>query len=146
MKLLTNRVAERGVKSAVRAGAQKIADAAQRNAERVDNPATENYIPANVAVQFASKSSTKTGNVRYRVGILGGARPGAERVGALARRLSGKGLPGGETWYWRFVEFGTSKMRARPFMRPAAETQAGIAAEEVATVLEQFLDRTVKSL
>jgi HK97 gp10 family phage protein len=28
----------------------------------------------------------------------------------------------GEFYYWRFVEFGTSKMPARPFLRPAFES------------------------
>lgn len=35
------------------------------------------------------------------------------------------GLSGGEAaFYWRFVEFGTRYMPARPFMRPAADAEA----------------------
>jgi len=26
---------------------------------------------------------------------------------------------GGDTFYWRFLEFGTKSIKARPFMRPA---------------------------
>lgn len=29
----------------------------------------------------------------------------------------------GKAWYWKFVEFGTSKMSPRPFMRPAFEVK-----------------------
>jgi HK97 gp10 family phage protein len=28
-----------------------------------------------------------------------------------------------DAWYWRLVEFGTAKLPARPFMRPAFESQ-----------------------
>lgn len=53
-----------------------------------------------------------TGNVHARVGIRGGAR---YRNGDRE-----KGLP----TYWRYVEFGTSKSRAKPFMRPAMNENA----------------------
>lgn len=31
---------------------------------------------------------------------------------------------GFEAWYWKFLEYGTVKMGARPFLRPAAEAMA----------------------
>lgn len=34
------------------------------------------------------------------------------------------GLVSADTYYWRFVEFGTRNMAARPFFRPAAEESA----------------------
>lgn len=30
----------------------------------------------------------------------------------------------GDTWYWKLIEFGTSKMPAQPFIRPAAAAAA----------------------
>jgi len=38
-------------------------------------------------------------------------------------------------YYWRFVEFGTSKMGARPFMRLAATSGKGDAADTIKSVL-----------
>jgi HK97 gp10 family phage protein len=38
-------------------------------------------------------------------------------------------------WYWRFVEFGTSKMSSRPFMRPAFDTQKQKALETIRSYL-----------
>ena len=35
---------------------------------------------------------------------------------------TGKKNAEGDAFYWRFVEFGTSKMSARPFIRPAFES------------------------
>jgi HK97 gp10 family phage protein len=140
LSALQTAVRDRGMKKAVRAGAEKIADKARENAKRIDNPATPESIPLNIAVQFAPKMSRANYGVAYRIGVMGGAR--AEYV---KRKLTGKTLPGGETFYWRFLEFGTSKMPARPFLRPAID-RAEVAGEEIATVLEQFLDRTVPSL
>jgi HK97 gp10 family phage protein len=34
-----------------------------------------------------------------------------------------------EAFYWRFLEFGTAKMSARPFLRPAFESQKNAALE-----------------
>lgn len=141
---LKNKTATVGVKGAVRDGAQKIVDAAKEAAYRIDNPNTPENIAANITAQFASKYTRATGDVMYRIGVLGGAA-GRERFGIAARRLSGKELPGGETWYWRFVEFGTSKMAARPFMRPAMEAGAQDAVDEVAESLRRFMG-TVTSL
>lgn len=36
-----------------------------------------------------------------------------------------------DAYYWRFVEFGTAKMAARPFMRPAFEVRKGDALEAI---------------
>lgn len=36
------------------------------------------------------------------------------------------GLSGKDTYYWRFVEFGTRNMAARPFFRPAAESERNV--------------------
>lgn len=41
-----------------------------------------------------------------------------------ARGLSGRVLIDPAAWYWRLVEYGTVKMAARPFARPAAEIES----------------------
>ena len=44
-----------------------------------------------------------------------------------ASGLSGSvGLDTRDTYYWRFVEFGTRHMAARPFFRPAAEAESDL--------------------
>ena len=39
-----------------------------------------------------------------------------------------------QAYFWKFIEFGTSKMPARPFMRPAFENKS-------AEALDRFVDR-----
>lgn len=36
------------------------------------------------------------------------------------------GITNREAYYWRFVEFGTSRMAAQPFFRPAAEQERNV--------------------
>lgn len=134
MKALPEKLQERGMKAALRAGAEKIAEAARSNASNIDDPATDESVEANITVSYSTKGSRKDQRMMYRVGVRGGAKQGA-----------GSGGPGGDTWYWRLVEFGTSHSGAKPFMRPAMESQAAAASEEVATRLERFLDRAAKA-
>ncbi|ABR74603.1 hypothetical protein CBG46_09920 [Actinobacillus succinogenes] len=42
-----------------------------------------------------------------------------------------------DPFYWRFLEFGTSKMPARPFMRPAFQQSKEQAAQAIINTLQQ---------
>lgn len=55
---------------------------------------------------------------RYIISVRTG-RKGLKRF-----KVSGslRALTGGDAWYWFWVEFGTSKQPAKPFMRPAFES------------------------
>lgn len=46
---------------------------------------------------------------------------GAQKQTYLVTVRTGKKNAEGDAFYWRFVEFGTSKVAAQPFMRPAFE-------------------------
>lgn len=45
-----------------------------------------------------------------------------------------------DPYYWRFLEFGTSKMPAKPFMRPAFEQSKEKAATEIITTLKRGIE------
>lgn len=47
----------------------------------------------------------------------------------------------GDPYYWRFLEFGTSKMVPRPFMRPAFESKVSEALERFRVVLGEQVER-----
>lgn len=44
-------------------------------------------------------------------------------------------------WYWKFPEFGTSKMSSKPFMRPAFDTKKENAVEAVRDYLNKRIDK-----
>lgn len=62
-------------------------------------------------------------------------------------RLAGKGRDvDKDSYYWRFVEFGTSKMAAHPFMRPAFESKKMAAVDAMKSSLAESIPREVENL
>jgi HK97 gp10 family phage protein len=51
-----------------------------------------------------------------------------------------------DAWYAHFVEFGTSKMAARPFMRPAFESRKAGAVEAIKSYLLSRIPKEVEKL
>lgn len=94
------------------------------NAKRLDDKETGERIWKNIAIK---PSKTKNGFVLMRVGVRGGARSYAAtrenvrsgRVGQQYATAGSSSNPGGDTFHFRFLEFGTSKVPATPFLRPA---------------------------
>lgn len=140
MRRLGPALQKRGLKNAVRAGANIVRAHAVNNAHKLDRPETPNAIWKNIASQFASKLSKREGGVAYRVGVMGGGKnPGG-------RETTGKGPRGGSTWYWRFIELGTSRIRAQPFMRPALADNTGRVTDMVVRTLNTEIDKEIKNL
>lgn len=145
MRAVTEGVRKKAARSAVRKGANIVRDAARAAAEAIDRPETPLSIAKNVAVQFNGRMYRQTGDVGFRVGIRGGAKAYAT---TKANRRSGKAgqsyQTGGSTFYWRFIELGTSQIAARPFLRPALENNAGKVLEAIVTEMNRQLDRLAK--
>lgn len=138
IKLLPDRFAARGMRRALRRGANVIRDAARNNAKRFDDPLTKEAIYKNVAVMGGGARREKAaGGPIMRVGMRGGAR-----FNPLA-----SGLPGGNTTgYWRFLEFGTSNQAAQPFMRPALASSAERALSVIVESATDELDKELAKL
>lgn len=152
----------KGGRYALRKAAQIIQQKAQENARGLDDPETAELIAQNVAVRFSPKTFKATGDLMFRVGVLGGARA---TLSDKARRKSqrrrerlgqtslddlgeiagaGKDNPGGDTWYWRLLEYGTEDQPATPFMRPAAQASAQAVFNEFFNQLNKSIDRAIK--
>ena len=133
-KQIPQEVKRRSGRTALRRAANIVRDQLKANAERLNDPSTANSIADNVAVRFSSKRYNQTGDLMFRVGIIGGAR-----------QSSGAGsAPGGDTFYWRFLEFGTSTIKATPFARPAIEQSAQRATDEFIKQFTASLDRAIR--
>jgi HK97 gp10 family phage protein len=142
LKMLGEEMRERGVKLMMSRAAVPMRNEA-RNRVPVLKEQTHNRNPGTVRkwIHIWRKRKTRYA-VTYFVGVRG--LPGA-RVSAFktATGLASKDNPN-DPFYWRFVELGTSKMRPRPFLRPAFE---GRRADSVQIALEEgqkFVKRTAR--
>ncbi|HCX4279616.1 TPA: HK97 gp10 family phage protein, partial [Escherichia coli] len=59
---------------ALRKAAEVIRDRARNNASRIDDPLTKEDIQKNIVASFSSKQFRRTGDLAFRVGVMGGAR------------------------------------------------------------------------
>lgn len=127
LRELGPKLQKKGLRAAARKAANIIRDSAREKAKTFDDPGTGNQIYKNIVTQESSKRSRKVGGIVMRVGVMGGAFNYANtkqnkrlgRVGKKFKTLGSKKNPGGDTWYWRFKEFGTESQAADPFLRPA---------------------------
>lgn len=89
---------------------------AKKRASYVDDKETSNYIADNITIAEDKAFFDETGSTKISVGV----------------RKRKRGVGGGNTYYWWFVELGTSRSRAQPFMRNAL-------AQNTQAVFEEFL-------
>lgn len=104
---------------------QIVLDAAKDNASRLDNPETPNYIPKNLDMIEDKKYFEETGSTKVSVGV----------------RKRKRGVGGGNTYYAAlFLELGTSRSRAFPFMRNAlGRNQQAVFAEFLSSAKYQLI-------
>lgn len=127
----------KAAKFAMLKAAQLVRNAAIQNAAGVNDPATPEEIARNVTVRFSSKVYKQSGLIHYRVGIMGGAKVPREKN-------TGPTGPGGRTFYWRFLEFGTAKMAPKPFLRAALISNIDTATAEFVKHYGKAIDRAIK--
>lgn len=127
----------KGGRSALRKAANLIANKAKENAQKLDDPETAKNTAKNVAVRWGGKKFKATGDLNFRVGILGGAG-GNKKASEL------DSLPGKDTRTWRHLEFGTEKTAAQPFLRPALANNTSEAISVFAKEYEKAIDRAIK--
>lgn len=153
-KEFPRKLKRRGIIPALRKGAAVVRDAAKKNAKRLDDPETQRMIHKNISTRVLSKRSRQVGGFVVGVGVRGGAKKyvdnkknqRAQRVGKKYKTLGSASNPGGDTWYWRFLEFGTRKMAARPFLRPALSGNIEPATTAVVNELNVQIDKITEGL
>jgi len=114
-------IARNALKGAVGSAARLIRDEAKAT-NPDDTGRTDRALYAKLI-----KEESSAHQATYKVGVRSGGRE---------RRKNR------DAFYWRFIEFGTSKMPARPFMRPAFEKLKGacvdLIAKRIAARIKRF--------
>lgn len=127
----------KGGRSALRKAAQLIAQRAREGAQRVDDSATGRSIADNIVLRWNGRLWKHSGNLGFRVGVLHGAL--LPKKGESVD-TSGKA----PTPHWRLLEFGTRKMAAQPFMRPALADNTDAATAVFVSEYQKALDRAIR--
>lgn len=133
MQALSKKTSTRIAVKAMRKGGVVIREQARANA-----PTLKQKVPYRKAgtLRKAISSSTKIGkngqvNTKIFVRTLK-----QSKIDAFKARTGKSGAKNpNDPYYWRFVEFGTSKMAAKPFLRPAFQSKKEQATKEIITTL-----------
>lgn len=143
MLTLPKRFDRRMLNAALMAGARLIADDAERRAPVLQQPDPRRRpgtVRRNIRARPVRATPGNTATVIVGVRRISGKALVAFKTAQFARGRRGRGADNpNDPFYWRFLEFGTSKMAARPFMRPAFAARRGEALDLFRRRLSQRL-------
>ena len=91
------------------------------------------------------KELVQPGNIARNIMIRRVKSTDAAATVSIGVRAGGK-KSGKDAFYWRFLEFGTKFISARPFMRPAFESKKYQVAETIKDALRRRIDAAVIKL
>jgi HK97 gp10 family phage protein len=134
LKGLIDDIKFKGGRFALRKAGQVLESAVVSEMMRFDREQTREQIFRNVKLRFSPKRFQSSGDIMFRLGILGGA----------ASKASNESNPGGDTYYWRFLEFGTERVVGR---RPMTRAVMGKESEIKQTFIREYnkaLDRAIR--
>ncbi|MDH2184791.1 HK97 gp10 family phage protein [Pseudomonas sp. GD03651] len=127
-------VRHKGGRAALRKAAQVVVRKAKEGAERIDDKATGRSISDNIALRWNGRLFKRTGDLGFRIGVLHGA----------VLKDGGDLSSNAPTPHWRLIEFGTEKMPAAPFMRPALADSISEVTNTFVTEYEKAIDRAIR--
>ncbi|MDQ7965660.1 HK97 gp10 family phage protein [Pseudomonas plecoglossicida] len=127
-------VRHKGGRAALRKAAQVVVQKAKEGAERIDDKATGRSISDNIALRWNGRLFKRTGDLGFRIGVLHGA----------VLKDGGDLSSNAPTPHWRLIEFGTEKMPAAPFMRPALADSINEVTNTFVTEYEKAIDRAIR--
>ena len=133
LKAFGPEVARNGLRTSDFAGARVIRDAAKETV-----PVKTGLLQANI---YASRRRTPEYIAKYTVRV----RPKAKVAKIAKRRKTGKyAQVAGPNVYGRFLEFGTSKMAAKAWLRPAFNANVDNAIEAIRAGLAKAIERAAR--
>lgn len=104
------------------------------------------HVATMTATHARSLAPVETGNLLDNVvHARGRGRRGQVKAGVIVRE-QGKADSGKNAFYWRFLEFGTVKMAAKPFLRPAFDALAARLSSIIASYLPRRVEKELRKL
>ena len=134
LKVVNDDVRFKGGRFALRKAGNVLKEAAVGEMMRVDRESSREALWRNVALRFATRRFRATGDIAFRLGILGGA----------VSKSSNQKNPGGDTFYWRFLEFGTEKMPAQRLLTKSITRTQSAVTQTFVREYGRALDRAIR--
>jgi HK97 gp10 family phage protein len=142
LKMLGEDMREKGVKRMMSQAAVPMRNEAKINAPILEEPdKRRNRGTVMRAISIWRKRVTRYA-VTYYVGVRGLSRQKIAKFKRESKNASSDNP--NDPFYWRFLEFGTSKLRARPFLRPAFEAKKTESVRVALAEGQAFVKRTIK--
>lgn len=144
LKTLGPKLEKKYLAKSLRKGANIVKAAAQARAKQFDDPKTPQMVWKQIAVYTSAQLGKQNGGVALQVGVKGGARRYKNNKYNRSKQRVGQVYMGpGAVYYWRFLEFGTSKMKAQPFMRPALENNIQKVTDAITNNLNDSITKVI---
>ena len=132
MRELGQRAAKNALRRAVSSGAVLV-----RNEARANAPVDTGEMKKDIQVKREKDQRDGPLSAKYSVFVRSGKKS----------RLAGSGRNvDKDSFYWKFIEYGTSKMAAQPFMRPAFEAKKEDAVQAIGKVLDEAIQKAAREL
>ena len=141
LKELPERIARNVLRGSVNAGATVIRKEAQARAPVSVGPKRQGQSPPGTL-----KRALYQKQIRELSSLVKQTFIVSVRKGKQYRNQGKKGNLSQDAYYARFVEFGTAKMAARPFLRPAFEARKTDAVAAIKAYLERRIPEEVTKL
>jgi HK97 gp10 family phage protein len=141
LKELPDRIARNVLRGSVSAGAAVIRAEMKARAPVSTGPVSQGHPPPG-----ALKKAVYQKQIRELSSLLNQTFYVGVRHGKKEQKRGKNKDVNLDAYYFRFVEFGTSKMAARPFMRPAFEAKKNAAVEAMKSYMSERILKEVAKL
>ena len=139
LRALPDKLAKNGLRAGVYAGAKVIQDEAKLRAPVYTGPVEQGHPPPGTLKRaIIMKQIREESGQRHQVFFV------TVRSGKKYQKQGKKGNLSQDAFYWRWVEFGSTKMAARPFLRPAFEAKKEAAVEAIKNKLAERVEEAAK--
>lgn len=141
LKELPDRIARNVLRGSVAAGAAVIRKEARDKAPVYTGPVSQGHPPPGTLKKAVyQKQIRELSGLTKQVFFVG------VRAGPKVNRKTKEKDYSVDAFYWRWVEFGTGKSPAKPFLRPAFEMKKFEALEAIKKYLAERIPREVEKL
>jgi HK97 gp10 family phage protein len=144
---LPKEVQGKSLQAGMRKGGNIVRDEARRRVVRATGFLSTQIVVRRANAKNRRKAGVGAGGEYYTVGVkTGKKRKYANTKRNQRQRRAGKLYEeSGWAYYWRFLEFGTKNMKAKPFLTPAAEARGPQAAQVIIDETRKAMERIMKA-